>query len=68
MDAAVAGDGLEVVFQPVVSLPEEAVVGFEALARWDQLDDRGAALAVLARAAATDRQQQLDRLVPGVVS
>ena len=62
LDAAVAGDGLEVVFQPVVSLPEEAVVGFEALARWDELDDPDATLAVLARAAATGRQPQLDRL------
>jgi EAL domain-containing protein (putative c-di-GMP-specific phosphodiesterase class I) len=62
LDAAIAGDGLEVVFQPVVSLPEEAVVGFEALARWDELDDPDATLAVLARAAATGRQPQLDRL------
>jgi len=30
------------VFQPIASLPDEAVVGFEALARWDQLDDLGA--------------------------
>ena len=62
VDVAIAGDGLELVFQPIVSLPEEAVVGFEALARWDQFDDRGATLAVLARATATGRQPQLDRL------
>ena len=45
LDAAVAGDGLELVFQPIVSLPDEAVVGFEALARWDQFDDPNATLA-----------------------
>ena len=62
LDAAVEGDGLELVFQPIVSLPEEAVVGYEALARWHQVDDLGGTLAVLARAAATGRQPQLDRL------
>ena len=36
LDAAVEGDGLKVVFQPIASLPDEAVVGFEALARWDR--------------------------------
>lgn len=34
MDAASEGVGLMPVFQPVVSLPDEQVVGFEALARW----------------------------------
>src|SRR6476661_3248355 len=34
MDAASSGVGLMPVFQPVVSLPDEHVVGFEALARW----------------------------------
>jgi EAL domain-containing protein (putative c-di-GMP-specific phosphodiesterase class I) len=34
IDAASAGVGLTPVFQPVVSLPDERVVGFEALARW----------------------------------
>src|ERR1700754_5067680 len=34
IDAASAGVGLMPVFQPVVSLPDERVVGFEALARW----------------------------------
>lgn len=37
LDAAVAGDGLEVVFQPIVSLPDADTVGFEALARWAHL-------------------------------
>jgi EAL domain-containing protein (putative c-di-GMP-specific phosphodiesterase class I) len=34
IDAASAGVGLMPVFQPVVALPDERVVGFEALARW----------------------------------
>jgi EAL domain-containing protein (putative c-di-GMP-specific phosphodiesterase class I) len=34
VDVASAGVGLMPVFQPVVSLPDERVVGFEALARW----------------------------------
>jgi EAL domain-containing protein (putative c-di-GMP-specific phosphodiesterase class I) len=34
IDAASVGVGLMPVFQPVVSLPDERVVGFEALARW----------------------------------
>jgi EAL domain-containing protein (putative c-di-GMP-specific phosphodiesterase class I) len=34
IDAATAGVGLMPVFQPVVSLPDERVVGYEALARW----------------------------------
>jgi EAL domain-containing protein (putative c-di-GMP-specific phosphodiesterase class I) len=34
MHAASEGVGLTPVFQPVVSLPDEQVVGFEALARW----------------------------------
>ncbi|HET6737224.1 sensor domain-containing phosphodiesterase [Mycobacterium sp.] len=34
VDAASTGVGLMPVFQPVVSLPDERVVGFEALASW----------------------------------
>lgn len=34
IDAAAAGVGLMPVFQPVVALPDERVVGFEALTRW----------------------------------
>lgn len=37
IDAAAAGVGLIQMFQPVASLPDEQVVGFEALARWPKL-------------------------------
>ena len=37
IDAASEGVGLMPVFQPVVSLPDEQVIGFEALARWPNL-------------------------------
>lgn len=37
LDRAVGGAGLRAVFQPIVSLPEARVVGYEALARWDDL-------------------------------
>lgn len=39
LDRAIAGDGLEAVFQPIVSLTHGAIVGFEALARWVHLTD-----------------------------
>ena len=38
VDAASAGVGLVPMFQPVVSLPDERVIGFEALARWPMFD------------------------------
>ncbi len=38
IDAASAGVGLMPMFQPVVSLPDERVIGFEALARWPMFD------------------------------
>ncbi len=46
-------------FQPVVSLPDEVVVGYEALARWPSLDNIAPG-AVFAHAAATDRMDELD--------
>ncbi|CAN5631119.1 hypothetical protein BH09ACT7_BH09ACT7_58860 [soil metagenome] len=39
LDAAATGEGMLPVFQPIVSLPDEAIVGFEALARWPGLPD-----------------------------
>lgn len=37
MEAAARGEGLFPVFQPIVSLADDLVVGFEALARWPGL-------------------------------
>jgi EAL domain-containing protein (putative c-di-GMP-specific phosphodiesterase class I) len=37
LDAAAAGMGIVPVFQPIVSLPDETTVGYEALARWPNL-------------------------------
>ncbi|MET0699247.1 MAG: EAL domain-containing protein [Mycobacterium sp.] len=61
LDTAVAGVGLRNVFQPIVSLPDESIIGFEALARWPQLDYPDPR-SVLAHAAATGRVGQLDKL------
>lgn len=36
VDAAIRGVGLSSAFQPIVALPDGAVVGFEALARWPE--------------------------------
>lgn len=38
VDAASNGVGLVPMFQPVVSLPDERVIGYEALARWPLFD------------------------------
>jgi EAL domain-containing protein (putative c-di-GMP-specific phosphodiesterase class I) len=61
LDAAVAGDGLEVVFQPIVSLLDGRRVGFEALARWAHLSD-GTAGDVFAHATHTGRAGVLERM------
>jgi EAL domain-containing protein (putative c-di-GMP-specific phosphodiesterase class I) len=61
VDAAVRGVGLAPVFQPIVSLPDGAVIGFEALARWPALQGLDP-LTVFARAKATGRVDQLDRM------
>ena len=59
LDAAVRGEGLVPAFQPVVSLPDETVVGYEALARWPSLHHPSPA-DVFAHAAATGRLDMLD--------
>jgi EAL domain-containing protein (putative c-di-GMP-specific phosphodiesterase class I) len=60
LDRAVSGDGLEAVFQPIVTLPDGGLVGFEALARWPHL--RGVAgEGVFTHAVRTGRAAQLER-------
>ena len=61
VDAAIRGVGLSSVFQPIVALPDGAVVGFEALARWPESTGLGPEV-VFARAAALNRVDELDRL------
>ncbi|WP_111510433.1 EAL domain-containing protein [Mycobacterium kyogaense] len=60
LTAAAAGVGLVPSFQQVVSLPDGAVVGYEALARWPALDGLGP-LEVFAHAKRTSRLDVLDR-------
>ena len=59
LDDAAAGQGVEPQFQRVVSLPDETVVGYEALARWPGLGDVGP-LDVFARARANGTLDALD--------
>ncbi|MCV7058086.1 EAL domain-containing protein [Mycolicibacterium gilvum] len=59
LDAAVTGEGLVPAFQPVVSLPDETLVGYEALARWPAHGDLSP-LDVFAHAAATGHLDTLD--------
>ncbi|MDP9165199.1 MAG: EAL domain-containing protein [Actinomycetota bacterium] len=59
-DIAVTGGGLTPVFQSIVSLPDGATVGFEALARWPELGCLSAD-AVFAHVAAYGREQQLEK-------
>lgn len=61
VDAAIRGVGLSSAFQPIVALPDGAVVGFEALARWPESTGLGPEV-VFARAEALDRVDELDRL------
>ncbi|WP_319435582.1 EAL domain-containing protein [Mycobacterium sp. RTGN5] len=60
-DEAIAGRGLVAAFQQVVSLPNEVVVGYEALARWPTLDNPSP-IDVFDRAAKTGRLAHLDEL------
>ena len=61
VDVAVRGVGLVPAFQPIVTLPAGAVVGFEALARWPTLGALNPQT-VFARAKATGRADELDQL------
>ena len=61
MDAAVRGVGLAAVFQPIVTLADGAVVGFEALARWPGSAGLNPQV-VFAEAKATNRLGELDQL------
>lgn len=61
LDGAVAGDGLKAVFQPIISLTDGGVVGFEALARWAHLDGVPRE-DVFTYAVQTGRATQLERL------
>ncbi|MHA0286098.1 sensor domain-containing phosphodiesterase [Mycobacterium sp. C3-094] len=60
LTAAAAGTGLVPSFQQVVSLPDGAVVGYEALARWPALDGCGP-LEVFAHAKLTGLLDALDK-------
>ena len=59
IDEALAGHGLVAAFQQVVELPGEAVVGYEALARWPALN-YPAPTDIFDRAAKTGRLAFLD--------
>ena len=60
IDAAVRGVGLIPAFQPIVSLPDETVVGYEALARWSP--NYPDPQEVFARAKVTDSVDEIDRM------
>jgi EAL domain-containing protein (putative c-di-GMP-specific phosphodiesterase class I) len=61
MEAAARGVGLVPAFQSIVALADETVVGFEALARWPELDDVGP-YEVFAHARANGQAERLDQL------
>lgn len=61
VDAAVRGIGLSLAFQPIVTLADGAVVGFEALARWPRLAGLSPQV-VFGRAKATNCIDELDRM------
>jgi EAL domain-containing protein (putative c-di-GMP-specific phosphodiesterase class I) len=61
LDRAVDGAGLESVFQPIVSLPDDTLVGFEALTRWPELSDPSP-VDVFVHTSATGRVSLLNQL------
>lgn len=63
---AIERDEIEVVFQPQFSLPDDRLVGAEALARWDHPElGRIGASALFAIAERTDHIAQLSRHIAG---
>ena len=58
VEQAVLGKGLAMVFQPIVTLPDQTCIGYEALARWPALPECSPAV-VFARA---ERAGSLDLL------
>ncbi|BBY24709.1 sensor domain-containing phosphodiesterase [Mycobacterium stomatepiae] len=60
LDDAVTGTGLVSAFQQVVALPSETVIGYEAFARWPQLNNPSP-IDVFTRAEQTGRLDTLDR-------
>ncbi|MET0698034.1 MAG: EAL domain-containing protein [Mycobacterium sp.] len=61
LGAAAEGAGLVSHLQPIVALPDEATVGFEALARWPSLDNPSP-LDVFTHAAVAGQANDLDQL------
>lgn len=61
LDAAVAGHGLLPAYQPIVTLPDQQIVGYEALARWPARSHLSPT-SVFARAEQTGAVGALDNL------
>jgi EAL domain-containing protein (putative c-di-GMP-specific phosphodiesterase class I) len=61
LDAAAQGVGLAPVLQPIVALSDEAIVGYEALARWPSLNNP-CPIDVFAYASAAGQLDELDQL------
>jgi EAL domain-containing protein (putative c-di-GMP-specific phosphodiesterase class I) len=60
LDAAVTGIGIVPLYQPIVSLADDQIIGFEALARWPGLADPSPQ-PVFVHAAATHQVERLDK-------
>lgn len=60
LEEALGGYGLETYFQPIVSLSDQSVIGFEALSRWPSLDVQDTER-VFAYATQIGRVEELER-------